>query len=282
MGVIEYTFDHPETPALVEAFYALAERECFELDHNNSNWVTNTTRETYALTDAMDVLVNLQPPVSDWSFLEEASIPAQRAALARVDRITDKKAAAQLVQALIAAAKPETAADIAGAARIIGSTSDDPNDILLSQWWSLHPPSRKPAFLAALTGIELGESVYSPRFAEIIKDATTAEGPLRDAAFRLLIAQLRLRRDNVEIGAWTGATSAPTSRPSMAPGPIPLIIARSANDPITRGVIAAAREAHPAVRAPKHSRRSSNPATPNKPPSASWSPRAMTKPAKPS
>ncbi len=200
------------------------------------------------VADAMDLLANLKPPVTDWSFLEEASIASQRAALSHVEGFTDRKTAALVVQALILSARPETASDIADAARALGSASDDPNDMLLSQWWSLHPPSRKPAFLAALCGIDLGESVYSHRFAEVIKDATAAKGAPRDAAWRLLIAQLRLRKDNVEAGNLIEAGRLTTSRPVPSPGPFPMIIARSANDPLTRGVATAAREASPAIR----------------------------------
>ena len=196
--------------------------------------------------EAMKLLTALKPPPKDWGFLEEASIAGQRAALAQVTELGDRTIATILIDALIVSARPETAPEIAEAARTLGAANrrsaeaqDHPNDLLLAQWWSLHPPSRKPAFLNALCGIDLGDGVYGRRFADVIENATSSDGAARDAAYRLLIAQLRHRRDNVE-KAMEGTIA--------AHGPFPLILARSANDPLTQGVIAATQAAGPEVR----------------------------------
>lgn len=198
--------------------------------------------------EAMDVLTSLMPPVTDWDFMNEASIAAQRAAVERVVKITDRTAAFHLIQALIVNAGEETAADIADAAMALGSAVDDPSHALLSQWPSLNPSIRRTAFLAALCGIDLGESVYSRPFVDLIQDATKSPDPTRDAAWRLLIAQLRLRRENTEAAGLRGDEPTSTNPSTPSPGPFPLIIVRSANDPLTKGVIAIVHQAGPAVR----------------------------------
>lgn len=188
--------------------------------------------------EAMKVLTALSPPPMDWTFLEEASIAGQRAALSLAAEIEDRAIVRPMIQALIASARPETASQIAEVARGLGTAGDEPSDLLLSQWWSLHGRGRKTAFLDALCGIDLGDAVYGRRFSDFIKDAVSNSGAQRDAAYRLLIAQLQHRRDHVE-----------AAREGAIPlhGPFPLILARSANDPLTKGVIAT-HAVSPAVR----------------------------------
>ncbi len=204
------------------------------------------SENNYVCADALNLLLQMGPAATDWTFLEQASPVAQRRALSSVEDLPDKTTAARIVQALMMSARPEIAHDVAVAAQAIGLRVMNAESAILSQWWSLHPPERKPAFLTILQGLDLGESVYSKSFRDIIAESISAGGLLRAEAWKLLIEQLEYRRANTGEADWQGGDLVRQAAPGL--GPFPMMIAPQASDPLVEGVIDAARRGAGTIR----------------------------------
>lgn len=209
-------------------------------------------------TEALDVLMALPASVTDWKFMRFASAPAQGEALSRIHEIKDEIAASRLLAALMLSARPEVAQDVAREARTLGLRVQDAESAVLAQWDEFDTDERRAAFLNVLRGIALGELVYSPRFSRIIAEAGEGSEPLREAAANLLIAQLRLRRENCGFeflkqrdtvsrngdSAHSAADGVKAKRSEVEPsgdlrrrsGPFPLMIDPTSIDPLVAGV----------------------------------------------
>lgn len=213
--------------------------------------------------EALDLLMALPAAVNDWKFMRFASAPAQGEALSRIHEIKDEVAASRLLAALMLSARPEIAQDVAREARTLGLRVQDAESAVLAQWDEFDSDERRAAFLSVLRGIALGELVYSPRFSRIIAEAREGSELLREAAANLLIAQLRLRRENcgfefLKKGDTSGrrgnsmhssADVAEAKRSDIEPvhdllrrrGPFPLMIDPASIDPLVVGVAETAR-----------------------------------------
>lgn len=210
------------------------------------------SEDSFVCSEAIDILLALPPAVTDWKFLEYASASAQRYALTRIGELSDRASAARLLQALILAARPEMAQEVARAAQSLELNAQDIEAAILSQWWSLDVPSsrtaaqetsRKTAFLRVLQGINLGDSVYGKRFARMMEDALKGTQQERIAAWQLLITQLMYRREHlgVECSVHRGSDGVGDKR-SINHGPFPLMVDPASHDPLLRGITDAARE----------------------------------------
>lgn len=182
--------------------------------------------------EALDLLIALGPPATDWRFLPEASAAAQRQAVVVLSEIADADSQARLLKALMLSARPETAPEVAALAGLMDFQVRDAEGELLVQWPAIKQPDLRRAFLTVLQGIPLRQSIYSSRFDAVIREAVESGGGLRDAAWQLLISQLELRNENRAAAADPG---------EAVHGPFPMMVSRRSNDPLIQGVRAAGR-----------------------------------------
>lgn len=201
------------------------------------------SEDAIVCSEALDILLSLPESATDWKFMRLASAPAQGYALSRIRDIRSESSVSQLLQALMLSARPEIAQDVAREARILGLRAKDTDASILTQWADLDSDERRAAFLKVLSGVALGELVYSKRFSRMVDEALHSEESVREAAWRFLLAQLRLRRENTAAEAF-----APPSRGSPGRGPFPVMIDPASHDALLDGVLDAARRGTSPVR----------------------------------
>lgn len=193
------------------------------------------SEDSLVCLSALDALIQLGGSVVDWGFLEFASAVAQRHVLARLSEIADSQTASKIVLAVLLSSRPEMARDVAAAARAIDLKVPSADEAILAQWWSLHPEERKPAFLAMLEGINLGDSIYSYRFSEMLADARKTAS-LDPAIWRLAIRQLQFRADH---GQDRTIDPADYLGEATMRRPFPMMLAHAEQDPLVRIVLEA-------------------------------------------
>lgn len=194
--------------------------------------------DAFVCGEALDRLLSLPPSATNWQFIQSASTTAQRLALSRLGDIRERSSQRQLIQALVLSAAPEIAHDLSIAARQIEMHAGETGTELLGQWSTLGSDSQRVAFLNSLAGLSMGNSVYSNQFVDMLAAATGAEGDMREAAWRLVINQLRFRQEN--IGAEQYSSSYAQSRSGMrAGGPFPMLIESESHDPLVHTVVSA-------------------------------------------
>lgn len=184
---------------------------------------------------AMRLLEALGPGATDWSFLESASLAAQRLALGQVVETRNTTTATGILMALILGAREEIASDIAAAAQTLDLDFERPGELLLSQWWALRESSKKVAFLRVLEGIDLRDAVFSTRFVELVRDAADGNNDMRYAALQFLVAQLRRSRDRSLDPVRRVDTNHQATASVRRYGAFPMLVSPSSDNPLITG-----------------------------------------------
>jgi len=192
------------------------------------------SNDVLVCAEAMDRLMGLPTAATDWRFLKDASLTAQRLALDRIHDLPDPASQRRLIQALVLSAAPELALDLSEAAREIEMHAGQTGAELLRQWDSLTLDEQKVAFLSSLGGLSLGNSIYGTRFNDMISEAVTEDGEIREAAWRLCINQLRFRNENVGAEFLTTRAMSGKASASKGHGPFPMLLDNESNDPLIR------------------------------------------------
>ena len=192
------------------------------------------SNDVLVCAEAMDRLMGLPTAATDWRFLKEASLASQRLALERIHDLPDPASQRRLIQALVLSAAPELAHDLSEAAREIEMHAGQTGAELLRQWDSLSQAEQKVAFLSSLGGLSLGNSIYGPRFNDMISQAVREDRAIREAAWRLCINQLRFRKENLGAEYFTSRGAASRASHLMGHGPFPMLLDSESNDPLIR------------------------------------------------
>jgi len=197
---------------------------------------------------AVDLLLSMDLAGVDWKLLGGCSLRAQEALVSRLADIADKSAARSMLRLLLLSPRAETSRQIAETAEKLGFKLRAGEDPILERWDAMNTPAEQGAFLTALSGVDLGEAVYSQQFFEMVRAAATesggkdpAEGARREALWSLGIRQAR-RMNGPIIGA--------RQMPAHLSGntTFPVIVSRTARDPLLAVLSDAARRAPRATR----------------------------------
>lgn len=192
------------------------------------------TRSPALARRAVDLLVNLDLRGADGSLLAGCSPEAQKVLADRADTVEDADRVRLLLRILLQSPTADTASRIARAAGRCGLRICSPDDPVFARWTSLTMAAERAPFLTALAGADLCPVIHSAPLYEIIRAAAESRGnEAEELAFREAAWSLLLRH-----GCGNG---------SAAP-PFPMIVSRTARDPLVLGLADAARRGSQARR----------------------------------
>jgi hypothetical protein len=108
----------------------------------------------------------------------------------------------------------------------------------LAKWGTLKSAKEKVSLLGVLSSVDLGDVIYSGRFAEIIEAATApkANKSVREAGFGLLAKQVLRSCRSASFGRSPGGEVDPPERS----GCFPTLVAPDSSDPVITGLVRAA------------------------------------------